>query len=393
MKVKIVSCYFATTYGTYTDGLRSALERRLGREVGVIASNCGCGDPAEVNRRFVDHRCSFVEFPNVPYATMSSKPKQLVLDSVRRAAYCERARRYMKETGDADVVHFQQILNAFGSLAAMAWLDLPCPAARVVTVHELDPYQQKHPELSATYAKADAIVVHTNEMRTEIAELGVARDRVHVVQHGVDVGAATSDEPRKGLLFYGGHKLENGKGALTLFAAIAIAKQTLGGDAMPRVRVHGHYTETGAEWAKRSAKEAGLERDIDWLDQIDHAAAIAEYRRAIACVLPYTGGFAGYPATLAAANGAVVIGTRRAGLPEHLGDAAMWIPERDPAALAAAIVRVVRDENERRRVASAARAQAERELSWDAVAKKTAAIYDEAVARVRVSHEARAIHA
>lgn len=390
MKVKIVSCWFATTYGTYTNGLRSALERRLGREVGIIASNCGCGDPAEVNRNFVDRRCSFVEFPNVPYATMSSKPKQLVLDGVRRAAYCERARRYMKETGDADVVHFQQILNAFGSLAAAAWLDLPCDAARVVTVHELDPYQQKHPALSATYAQADAVIAHTNDMRAELIALGAARDRVHVVRHGVDL-AAPSGEPRSGLVFYGGHKLESGKGALTLFAALAIAKETLG-PAMPRVRVHGHYTETGAEWAKRSAKEAGLERDIDWLDQIDHASAVAEYRRALACILPYTGGFAGYPATLAAANGAVVIGTRRAGLPEHLGDAATWIPERDPAALAAAIVHVARDESDRRRIADAARAHAERELGWDAIADETASIYQEAVARARVSRDRPALH-
>jgi glycosyltransferase involved in cell wall biosynthesis len=388
LNVKIFSCWFATTYGTYTDGLRRGLERRLGREVGIVASNCGCNDPVELNREFVDKRCSFIEFPNVPYATMSSKPKQLVLDTVRKAAYCERARRYMKETGDADVVHFQQILNAFGSIAATAWLDLPCKAARVVTVHELDPYQQKHPELSAKYAKADALVVHTKEMRTDLIALGAWRERVHVVQHGVDL-PQPSDEPRSNLVFYGGHKLENGKGALALFAALSIAKEALG-KAMPRVRAHGHYTQTGGDWAKKSAKEAGLENDIDWLDQIDHDSAIAEYRRARAVMLPYTGGFAGYPATLAAAHGAAVIGTRNAGLPEHLGDAAVFVPERDPTALAAAIVRVVRDEGERRRVADAARAHAERELGWDTIAKKTAAIYEDAFARV--SRDTPALH-
>jgi glycosyltransferase involved in cell wall biosynthesis len=356
VNVKIVSCWFATSYGTYTDGLRKGLERRLGRDVGVIASNCGCGDPMEVTRTFVDQRCSFIEFPNVPYATMSSRPKQLVLDTVRKAAYCERARRYMKETGEADVVHFQQILNAFGSIAATAWLDLPCKAARVITVHELDPYQQAHPEISAKYAKADALVVHTNDMRAELIALGAWRERVHVVQHGVDL-QKPSDEPRSTIVFYGGHKLENGKGALSLFAALAMAKEALG-NAMPRVRAHGHYTETGGNWAKKSAKEAGLENDIDWLDQIDHASAITEYRRALAVALPYTGGFAGYPASLAAASGAAVIGTRRAGLVEHLGDGAFWVPERDPTALAAAIVRAVRDENERRRVADTARVYA-----------------------------------
>jgi glycosyltransferase involved in cell wall biosynthesis len=231
-------------------------------------------------------------------------------------------------------------------------------------------------------------VVHTNEMRDVLIELGAWRERVHVVQHGVDL-PRTTDEPRSSLVFYGGHKLENGKGALSLFAALAIVKEALG-HAMPRVRAHGHYTETGGDWAKKSAKEAGLENDIDWLDQIDHASAINEYSRARAVLLPYTGGFAGYASTLAAAHGAAVVGTKRAGLPEHLGDAAFFVPERDPTALAAAIVRVVRDEGERRRVADAARAHAERELGWDTIAKKTAAIYEEA--RARATRDTRAPH-
>jgi hypothetical protein len=45
MNVKIISCWFATSYGAYTDGLRRALERRLGGEVGIIATNCGCSEP------------------------------------------------------------------------------------------------------------------------------------------------------------------------------------------------------------------------------------------------------------------------------------------------------------------------------------------------------------
>src|SRR5207344_3389494 len=113
--------------------------------------------------------------------------------------------------------------------------------------------QQKHPEISAKYAKADALVVHTQEMRAELIALGAWRERVHVVQHGVDL-QRPDGAPRSNLVFYGGHKLDNGKGALALFAALAIVKEALGA-AMPRVRVHGHYMESGLNWAKKSAME------------------------------------------------------------------------------------------------------------------------------------------
>jgi glycosyltransferase involved in cell wall biosynthesis len=79
------------------------------------------------------------------------------------------------------------------------------------------------------------------------------------------------------------------------------------------------------------------------------------------------------------ANGAAVIGTRRAGLPEHLADAGVWVDPNGPNGLAAAIARLLRDEAERRRVAEAGRARAERDLSWDAIARKTLAVYEKAV--------------
>lgn len=200
MNVKILSCWFKTSYGTYTDGLRRALERKLGQDVGIIGSNCGCGDPMEVNRRFMEGACEFVQLPNVRYWKMSTPPKQWVLDAARKVTYRERARRYLAHSGDADVLHFQQILNAFGSLAFHYWVSKPSRAARVVTVHELDPYQQAHPDLSRSYNKADGVIVHTEEMRTSLLALGVRGDRIHVLHHGVDIPAKT-DGPRAGIVF------------------------------------------------------------------------------------------------------------------------------------------------------------------------------------------------
>jgi hypothetical protein len=296
MNVKILSCWFRTSYGTYADGLRKGLERRLGNEVGVIASNCGCGDPVEVGRQFVDRRCQFVEFPNLPYWEMSTGAKPLVLDGARRLLYRERARRYLKQTGDADVVHFQQTLNAFGSHPVFEWLARPSRAARVVTVHELDPYQQKHPERSATYAKADGIIVHTDEMREKLVSLGADGDRIDRIEHGVEIPSVT-DGRRSGILFYGGHKPESGKGLVALLTALSLLKDKLGADA-PVLTVHGHYGTATPEAAARYAQEAGIVSHVRWLNEISFEAAVEEYQHALLCVLPYTGSFAGYPAYL-----------------------------------------------------------------------------------------------
>ena len=125
---------------------------------------------------FMDDCHRFVELPNVPYWKMGTPVSQLVLDGARHVVYRERARRYLEQSGDADVLHFQQTLNAFGSMPVFKWLAMPSSAARVVTIHELDPYQLAHPDVSASYNKADGVIVHTEEMSDELTRLGVAAD-------------------------------------------------------------------------------------------------------------------------------------------------------------------------------------------------------------------------
>jgi len=377
MNVKILSCWFTTSYGTYTNGLRRALERRLGHEVGMIASNCGCGDPMEVGRKFMDLRCEFVELVNVPYYKKSNAVKEWLMVQARQVVYRERARRYLKLTGNAEVLHFQQILNAFGSVTVFNWLDMPCTAARVVTVHELDAYQQQHPELGSNYNKADGIIVHTDGMRDKLVSLGVHASHIEVVQHGIEI-RPVYERPRGGIVYYLGHKLNASKGLITILTSLALLKKELGPEA-PLLTIHGHYGGTAPEEGLQIAREAGVEGSVRWLNEISFDAAVDLYQGSQLCVLPYTGSFAGYPATLAMANGVPVIGTREAGLPEHLGDAGVWVERNDPSGFAAAILRLLNDEAERRRIAERGRARAERELGWDVIAQKTIGVYEKAM--------------
>ncbi|MHB8624356.1 MAG: glycosyltransferase family 4 protein [Sulfuricaulis sp.] len=377
MKVKIISCWFATSYGAYSDGLRKALERQLRAEVGIIATNCGCGDPVQVNRQFQDRRCDYFEFPNISYFKSANPVKYWLRNTARQVVYRERAKRYLARSDGADVIHFQQTLNAFGSVALFNWLALPSEAARVVTVHELDPDQQDFRRSSLKYNRADRIIVHSDEMKQSLVSLGVDSERIDVIEHGVEIRPIPNGA-RDGIVFYGGHKLHSGKGLETLLDAMALVKRRLGPNS-PVLKIHGHYGTTTPEYGLSSASKAGVADDIRWLNQISLEATISEYQKSMLCVLPYTGSFAGFPAVNAMANGVTVIGTRKAGLPDHLGDNGVWIEANDSAMLANTIVDLLNDKARRQDIADKGRARAEKLFNWDAIAKRTIDSYERAV--------------
>jgi glycosyltransferase involved in cell wall biosynthesis len=381
MKVKLISCWFATSYGAYGQSLRDAVARRLGQSVGVIATNCGCGDPLAVSRTFLNRDCDYFELPHVKYFKSKNPTKYFLRNTARHAVYWLRANRFHSRDADADVLHFQQILNAYGSVSVFHWLRMPCKAARVVTVHELDEYQREFPAWNLTYNAADRVIVHCDEMRQSLVRYGVRPDLIDVIEHGTAV-EPLADEPRSGVVYYGGHHFGPNKGFGTLTKALALVRARRG-DA-PALTVHGHYGSEAPEFALRLVQEHGLGDRVTWLNQIPVAQAATEYRKAAMCVLPYTGSFAGYPAATAMANGAPVIATRRAGLPDHLGDAAIWIGDDDADGLAAAIERMLEDPAQGRRLATAAHDRATRLLTWDAIAEKTVRAYRAALDRREV---------
>lgn len=378
VKIKFISCWFATSYGAYTDALRQALERNLDTEVGVISSNCGCGDPVEVQRQFQDRRCEYFEFPHVFYFKSRNSIKYWLRNTLRHVVYHQRAKRYMRYAGDADVLHLQQNLNAYGSVATFQWLRMPTAAARVITVHELDPYQVDFPKSNLNYNRANRIIVHTQEMKDALTGYGVHPERIDLIEHGVDVGPMPQKGPRQGIIFYGGHKLNSSKGLETLFQAMAMVKKRLEGKT-PTLTIHGHYSDITPAYGLQLSEQYKLGDNLRWLNQIPLQDAIEEYRKVQLCVLPYTGSFAGFPAVTAMANGLPVIATRRAGLPEHLGDAACWVEENDAEGLASAILDLLDDPDERERLASLGYTRAKEFLTWDVIAEKTLSSYNAAL--------------
>jgi glycosyltransferase involved in cell wall biosynthesis len=95
----------------------------------------------------------------------------------------------------------------------------------------------------------------------------------------------------------------------------------------------------------------------------------------------YVEGF-GYVVLEAGATGTPVIASRVGGLPEAVldGDTGILVPERDPAALADAIVTLAEDNALRERLGSGAHARALAAPSWETVARQWMEIYERAIA-------------
>jgi glycosyltransferase involved in cell wall biosynthesis len=378
INIALVGCPFRTTYGRYITSLRAGLARATGAPVRWVATNCGCGDPVEIARDFEVRDSDYFEtistIARQNIVGYSRDPLKRALKSgIRSAGNRLRAARFAELASDADLIHMQQTLGAFGSDVAFRLLRQPIRAARVITLHELDPEQTDLPERNTTYNLADALIVHDSLMKARLVALGVEADRLHVVRCGTDL-AEGEEAPREGVVFYGGHTLGKGKGLDVLFEALRRVKDRARVPA-PRLRIHGHYGKAPPADALELAARAGVAGDVDWLNELSMAQTADLYRRSQVCVVPFTGSFAGLAVGVAAANRLPIISTRFAGVPDHIGDLGLWIEADDPAGLAERLEQVLGDEGLRQARGEALRAHAEQHLGWDTVARETLAVY------------------
>ena len=380
MKISIIGCPFQTTYGAYIVSLRSALQQKSDAAVQWVGTNCGCGDPIADARQFETRDNDYFEMRDslaghslVAYTT--NPLKRALRAPTRLIGNTARAKRYVSLAANAEVMHLQQTLAAFGSDVTFRFLRQNTGAARVITVHELDAEQTDNPGNNLTYNQADALIVHDAAMKKKLVALGVTAERVHVVCQGTNIQDVTPVE-RSGIVYYGGHHFDSGKGIDVLLKAYRLLKDRHSGQP-PRLSVHGHYGTTPAE-IHDQAKQLGVDGDIDWLDEVAMKDLPALYRRSLLCVLPYRRSFAGLPVGVAAANQTPIIATRAAGIPEHIGDLGLWVGGENPTELADRIDAVIKDAPLRENLGARLRARAEQYLGWDVIASNTLAVYEAA---------------
>lgn len=312
-----------------------------------------------------------------------------------------RARRHLRaRRGDFDVVHDNQTLG-YGLLG-----DIGAPL--VTTIHhpitvdrqlDLDAAADIKRRLSVrrwygftrmqkrVARRLPSVLTVSGSSRQEITEhLGVRDDRIHVVHIGADtdlfspdpsvaqvpgriVTTSSADVPLKGLV----HLVE------------ALAKlRTEQPDA--HLVVVGKRAEDGP--VAQMIERYGLGDAIRFVKGITDAELVDLVRSAqIACVPSLYEGFS-LPAAEAMATGTPLVATTGGAIPEVAGtdgETCLAVPPGDCDALAAALRRLLGDEELRTRLGAAGRARVLARFTWKQAAIGTAERYREAIAASRTS--------
>ncbi len=251
-------------------------------------------------------------------------------------------------------------------------------AAQLVTIHDLDFLE--HPERTsgeirrdyatlarAHAARADRIITVSEFTAGEIVRLlGISRDRITIASPGAPSWAPRATEPANGyLLFLGTLEPRKNLGVL-LDAYTALLAQ---GANVPTLVVAGRPAPGSEDWIAR-ASAAPLRGHVEMRGYIapeDRRALIAG---AIALVMPSLMEGFGLPVVEAMTLGVPVIASNRGSLPEVLGGAGEVFEATDPAALAAALLRVLASADVREAMATAGRDRA-RHYTWADTARHT----------------------
>lgn len=263
----------------------------------------------------------------------------------------------------------------------------------VVSLHGSDVFLAERLRLArgpagAALRASGAVTACSADLHRRALALGAAPGRTRTVPYGVDVdafaphGGGTAVRERLGVpldafLVLGFGRLVEKKGFRYLIEAAARA----GGI---RVLIVGEGDLRGELEGLALAAHApvtfagSLDRDT-----VAAALAVADVV-AVPSVVDSAGNVDGLPNTLleALASGRAVVATRVAGIPDVVTDDVngLLVPEKDGAALAAALRRLIREPETRERLAREARRTAVERLSWNATARAFEECYAQAAA-------------
>ncbi len=268
----------------------------------------------------------------------------------------------------------------------------------VISLHGSDIYLAERSRAIATVAgvafrSAAAVTACSADLRDRGVRLGARPATTTVIPYGVDIREFRPDEAartavRAELGLDDGAPLVLGLGRL-------VAKKGFGVllDAWPQVLAHapratlcivGYGDLRGP--LEEQARRLGVATQVRFPGQLERRRAAAYMAAADVFALPIVReGVDGLPNVLLEAMGAgmPVVASRVAGVPDVIDDDVhgMIVPERDPAALAAAILRLITDRPFAEQLGRAARARVERELTWEKTCERFERVYREGIGK------------
>ena len=331
VRLAYIGCWYKNDmYSHNCSNLVDSL-RGAGMAVDVITSNCRCFSSAQrfsmAKEELINEQCSRIAIPHVP-RTPGKKHgllkywavKILRLDLISATA---RGFLYYKRSRHADVIHFDQVLEAFGCIPLFILISLANRSGKkvVVTVHEIDPFQLRHKRFNHLYNKCAEVLAYSENMKQQLVALGASADKIRVIRYGARIPELVAAD-RKQYIYFGGHNISRGKGYAELLDALVILKTR--GVRIPLV-VYVGYGCNGLEEAKRLAVQKNVADMIQWQDFYSADELANVYQHSKACIIPFTGGSARHPLTSAMVNATPVIATGAVDIPEYLGEIGIYI--------------------------------------------------------------------
>jgi glycosyltransferase involved in cell wall biosynthesis len=260
-------------------------------------------------------------------------------------------------------------------------------AAQVVTIHDLSfldnadgsraDVRRDYPALvHAHAARADRIVVSSRYAAGEVARrLGVPPEKIALCPPGAPAWPPRQIPPKPGYVLFMG-TIEPRKNVGTLLDAYErlLSHKSL---AVPELVLAGKATPAARAWLDRLEHPPlrGVVRHLGYVDA-DRRRSLYEGARLL--VLPSLDEGFGLPVLEAMATGVPVVAANRGALPEVVGGAGPLIDPSSPGDLAAAIEKILSDDEFAGACAAKGLARA-REFQWAATARLVCGVYEAAI--------------
>ncbi len=357
----------------YSENLINALVRR-DVSVKVVTSHCVCKNNYRGSSSLFDGDYSLV---TTPFDSFVDGPgRSLIRSLVYRTSRIQLGLSYAKQCSGSDILHYQQSnVFSFGELPLLTLLTQTKVPHKVVTIHSLDVYKLRNSRLlHRVYQYADAVIVHTEQQKDRMIQVGIPEDKIHVVFMGgqqVNLRGLV----RSRITWFGSP--EEFKGFFTILKALRILRDE---GTMINLEVYGIYGEEAEQIAKKEARRNNMEDQIQWYGSLSESEFDEKMQESIFTFAIYTEPVWGSSIiTRAMMNGTPVIATPQGGSSEYLGETGMYVPPNDPPALAVVIRSLLENRGLRENLGKMARERALQYLSWDAIAEETIRIYQSVI--------------